>query len=332
MKKLFFITLLFTTARIAVCAQSKGLSEEGYIHWYKAKALMDNIKQESDYFLIIDEFRKVLETDPTYADAYSNMGILWTSMGDFGGGIPCFDSAKVCYDKYLVLRPAERSTTIKILAQLEVKKENFIRNIGFNMILIEGGMVKKDKNIVNIDAFYTQGYLFTLADFKRLITPMAIAVATSLNHDVFFLHSNQKSFTEDNNIPYLSNFYTSEKIVKILSCITGKNYFIPTKSHLDLMVKSKKLGWGGIYFFTSSANAPIREWINDLKITSKKTFCYTHGLKKSGYVLAASDAAIIFDVLQSNPNLTPDMMGYFLATSRVSCPISFRVALPASEK
>jgi hypothetical protein len=44
------------------------------------------------------------------------------------------------------------------------------------LYLVEGDAVKNRKDVINIGAFYVQKNMFTLADYKRLITPMAIAV------------------------------------------------------------------------------------------------------------------------------------------------------------
>ena len=246
MKKLFFTFYLFATVSFALFAQSEKLSEEGSQHWYKAKAFMDNIKQESDYFLILDEFRKVTVTDPAYAATYSNMGILWTSMGDLGGGIPCYDSAKVCYDKYLALRPDEKNTVLKSTLTLEAKREIFMKNIGLdNMIFIESGTPRKIsvgdgsiticKNAAYVDAFYIKRDLFSIADYKNLITPMAIAVASSLKGKTFNIPYQQSAAGND-NAPYILHSNTAEQIIELLNCITGKNFFILTRNHYKMML------------------------------------------------------------------------------------------------
>jgi len=77
MKKLFFILLLFVAVHSALYAQEavKGLSEEGYKNWIKAKVRMESIKQERDYYLVLNDFLEVLKTDSLFADTYFNLGI-----------------------------------------------------------------------------------------------------------------------------------------------------------------------------------------------------------------------------------------------------------------
>jgi tetratricopeptide (TPR) repeat protein len=222
----------------------KGLSEEGYKHWIKAVALMENMKEASDYFLVIDEFGKVLETDPTYADAYYNKGVLYTKMGELGGGIPMFDSAKTYYDKYLVLRPLEKNAMLKELVSLETKRESFMRNILDNMSLIEGSAPRKIsgvnlfKNCVYVDSFYIKRNLFSVADYKNLITPMAIAVASLIKGKTFDIPY-QQSYTGNDNTLYILSAITAEQIIEVLNCVSCKNFFILTGNHYEMMTYSK---------------------------------------------------------------------------------------------
>ena len=305
MKKVIFIAFLFVTLQSALYAQ-KGLSEEGYKHWQKAIALMGEIKQESDYFLVCDEFGKVIETDATYADTYYNLAVLHTKMGDLGGGIPMFVAAKIYYDKYLALQPSEKNAILTELAQLEVKRESFIRNLKLDMVLIEGGEFKEKKNTVIIEQFYAQKNRFTIADYKRIITPMAIATVYSLRGKIFNIPFQQSS-TGDDNIPYVLSYNTAKQIIEILNCITGKNYFLSTHNHLDLMEKDKRINFNRAYIDNGSYlnNSPyVIEWTNDCK----KKDCYADGIWSIG--------------------------GYKnLDFSRNSIAVaSFRLVLPASEK
>ena len=128
MKKLIFISFLVVTLQSALYAQTQGLSEEGYKHWVKAVARMENIKQENDYFLVIDEFNKVLETDPNYADTYYNLGKIYTKIGELKNELSHFEKAKECYEKYVVLKPSEKMLIIKELALLELKVEEWNSN------------------------------------------------------------------------------------------------------------------------------------------------------------------------------------------------------------
>ena len=245
MKKLILISLLTVTMQNALQAQ-QGLSEEGYKHWVKAITLMENIQSESDYLVVREEFIKVTETDPNYADTYYNLGSLCAKMGELGGGIPMFDAAKTYYDKYLELRPSERAEIIKEQVKLEVKRESFINNIGLKMVLIKGGEVKEKKNIIKIEPFYAQIDRFTIADLNRLITPMALAVATYHTKTTFNIPM-QQSPTGDDNYSYFVSISTAEQIVKVLNFVTGRDYFIPAKHQFKLMKKNPSIPFRNSY-------------------------------------------------------------------------------------
>lgn len=132
MKKLFFLSFLFVTIHATLYSQIQDLSDEGYKHWCKAMALMEDIKENDDYFLIINEFLKVTETDSTYADVYYNMGGIYIKIGELGGGILYYNNAQKCYEKCLTLTPSDKRSVIKELARLEVKMERFVtENIKF---------------------------------------------------------------------------------------------------------------------------------------------------------------------------------------------------------
>jgi len=135
MKKLFFIFILFLTVQTVVNAQSKGLSEEGYKHWIKAITRMEDIQKESDYELIIKEFKEVVKTDPDFPDVYFNMGVIYAKMGELGGGMPFFENAKASFEKYKELKPSEKAEVLKELARLEVKMEDYNINQANNLEL-----------------------------------------------------------------------------------------------------------------------------------------------------------------------------------------------------
>ena len=168
MKRLFFISFLLVTIPVTLCAQEQDLSDEGYKHWCKAIALMEDIKEDGDYFLIINELLKVTETDSMYADVYFSMGIIYTKTGELGGGIPHFNQAQKCYEKYITLMPSEKRAAIKELARLEVKMERFIMA---NIKIACGIQIQKtdfyDKKIVLGKAECPEGWrLPTRAELK----------------------------------------------------------------------------------------------------------------------------------------------------------------------
>ena len=261
MKKLILISFLTVTMQCALQAQ-QGLSDEGYKHWIKAITLMENIQEEVDYLDVVVEFGNVLKTDSTYAEVYYNLGALYTKIGELGGGIPMFDAAKGCYDKYLELRPSDRAEIIKEQAKLEVKREIFIKKVRIDMVLIEGGEIKDGKNIIKVEPFYVQRYMFSFADWKRLITPMANIISKELCES-YITRTDWTSPTENDDRPVWGlSFNTVVAIVKIINCITGRNYFIPTKNHFELMKKNTNLRFGGRYLDENAQYSYVREWVD----------------------------------------------------------------------
>ena len=133
MKKVIVIAFLFVTLQSALYAQQTKLSEEGYKNWIKAQDRMKNIKQESDYTLLLNIFLKVIETDSLYAPAYFNMGIVYTKIGEFSKdnqeSLNNYNKAKECYEKHLVLNPSEKTKTIQALAKLEIKIDDLMVEI-----------------------------------------------------------------------------------------------------------------------------------------------------------------------------------------------------------
>ena len=156
MKKLIFISLSFIVLQTFSYAQ-KNLSEDGYKHWIKAVALMGNIKEATDYFLVVDEFSKVLKTDPTYADVFYNKGVLYAKMGELGGGIPMFDNAKVSvivnqnFIRDITPNPTNAYITVSFQLDRSVRTAQLqiVNNFGVvqNAISINPGQQSQDVNV-----------------------------------------------------------------------------------------------------------------------------------------------------------------------------------------
>ena len=284
MKKLIFISFLFVTIQTTLYAQSKGLSEEGYKHWVRAVSMMKDAQKDIDYLKTAFEFINVLKYDSTYADVYYNLGILYTKLGDFGGGVRPYDIAKRYYNKYLELRPSEKNALAKELIQLDLKKEKFLENIGLNMIPIEKGIYLEKGKPIEVDAFYIQNHVFTVADFKRLITPIAVSMASVRTGKNFSIPI-QESPTGNDNVPYISSYITAEQIVEVLNYVTGKHFFIPKQAHWERIAfilsngkykpSEKQLNSLGIYVggVYPTANRPsIYEWVNLSKGEKKLAF------------------------------------------------------------
>ena len=234
MKKSIFISFLLVTMQFTIYAQTQeqDLSDEGYKHWIKGVVLMEEFQQKGDYILIINEFLKVIETDSTYADVYYNMGVVYTKMGELGGGIPYFDKAQKCYEKYLVLMPSEKNTIFKELAQLEAGIKKTMEYIK-DMVFVKGGTFtmgctseqgtdcgedEKPAHKVKISDFYIGKYPVTQAQWKAV---MGSSSKELWNTDCDDCPADGVSWND------------IQKFIKQLNAQTGQNYRLPTEAEWE---------------------------------------------------------------------------------------------------
>jgi len=269
MKKLFLIPLLFIAIPFTLYAQTLGLSDEGYKHWIKGLALIEDIKEERDYVSALHEFYAVKSTDSTFADVYFNIAKILTKIGELGGGAAGFDLAKKYYDQYFALRPSEKAIIIKELALIEVKEKRFLDNIELNMVLIKGGTFKEGKNVIKIDPFYVQKEMFTGTEAKKVLTYMAVEATYTTDESVKNI-----AFEANPNFSgkyFLLSFDDATYLVKALNAISGKNYFLLTKHHIALMKKNKAIKFGGKQY-DRQYNV---EWITDYN-NKKMGYLYCH--------------------------------------------------------
>jgi formylglycine-generating enzyme required for sulfatase activity len=234
MKKLFIISFLFVTTQFTLYAQIQDLSEEGYKHWIKAIVLLEEFRQESDYALIINEYLKVIETDPTYADVYYSMGKTYTKMGEIGGGLLCFNKAQKYYEKYLVLMPFERNTILNELTQLEAEIKKNMEYVK-DMVFVKSGTFtmgctnEQDKDCdndekpahkVTISDFYIGKYPVTQAQWE--------AVMGSYSYPKGSWNTGCDDCPADN-----VNWNDIQEFIRKLNAQTGQNYRLPTEAEWE---------------------------------------------------------------------------------------------------
>ncbi len=203
---------------------AQDLSQAGYKNWVTAVALMEEAKTATDYFEIIDLFGSVTQSDPAFADAYYNLGILMTRLAGMGGGLPAFECAERYYNRYLSLRPADRVELTKAFVQIDIRRKSFLKDFGPKMKLIEKGTYN-DKAPVTVEGFWIQSTVFSLADYKETI-PVANEIHRRLAGSAFDIPAQESPDGKD-NVPYIANYPTAENVVALMNYITGRHYFIP---------------------------------------------------------------------------------------------------------
>ena len=113
------------TAQITAPIYAHGkaeLSSEGMKHRAAAKELVDIAKNTDDLFPAIAEYKLVIDSDPSYSDAYYNLAKLYTMLGKEKSK-NYYDDAKTYYVQYKRLVPEEIAEIDAEIYALEVLKK-----------------------------------------------------------------------------------------------------------------------------------------------------------------------------------------------------------------
>ncbi len=88
-------------------SQAQQLSKSGAAHLRAAETLLEMASSINDKLLVAEEYEKVTQSDPSYADVYLKLGKLYAALTPELGK-EYYDKAKQNYQTYLRLRPAEK--------------------------------------------------------------------------------------------------------------------------------------------------------------------------------------------------------------------------------
>ena len=129
MRRIVFFILSFLLVPLSSWAQKPlGLSEEGARSWKTAMDLLDMADSADDLMGPIKEFEKVTVSDPAFADAYFNLGKLYTRYGKKKG--PQFlDKAREYFLTYIRLRPDDKKAAEDELYLLNAVRESAINSL-----------------------------------------------------------------------------------------------------------------------------------------------------------------------------------------------------------
>ena len=83
-----------------------GLSDQGYGHWMAASKLAELATNVDDYVLIAKEYEEVIETDPSFIEAYMKLVQVYEKIV-LEKGEPYFSKAEAALNQYAVLNPGD---------------------------------------------------------------------------------------------------------------------------------------------------------------------------------------------------------------------------------
>lgn len=112
---LLFITILFASF---LTANAQSLSRSGAAHLKAAQTLKSMASTTDDNLQVAEEYEKIIETDPGYAEAYIEAARIYSTLVP-QLGMPAYDKAENLFRRYAELRPAEASDVDAELIVLE---------------------------------------------------------------------------------------------------------------------------------------------------------------------------------------------------------------------
>ncbi len=100
-----FFCLLFLVFGYSLSAQDlSSLSDQGYGHWVTATRLSETATDLDDYLLIANEYERIIESDPAFADTYLKLVQLYEKIG-MEKGLSFLERAEQVLDQYASIKP-----------------------------------------------------------------------------------------------------------------------------------------------------------------------------------------------------------------------------------
>ena len=134
MRKLLYLTGILLFA-VTTYAQDCNLNADAQRYWVRAKAALNDAKNENDYLIVCDEFKKALEYAPDCPDIYFNIGMCYDKSASTGLVKDIFGCKQAAeyLKKYLEIKPDaqnKREVRDKIY-ELEFKYDKLYNSFPF---------------------------------------------------------------------------------------------------------------------------------------------------------------------------------------------------------
>lgn len=100
------------------------LSDDGRRYKRAAEELLNKAKNADELLLVIREYEKLTQSDPYYADAFFNLGKLYTSLAKMKGN-PYFDKAIENFRVFEKLLPEEKKLATDEIYAVQTLKKNY---------------------------------------------------------------------------------------------------------------------------------------------------------------------------------------------------------------
>lgn len=100
------------------------LSSNGRKYKLAAESLLDNAKTVENILAVIKEYENLAQYEPYYADAFFNLGKLYTSLAQIKGN-PYFDTAIAHFNKFARLVPEEKHLADEEIYLVQTLKKNY---------------------------------------------------------------------------------------------------------------------------------------------------------------------------------------------------------------
>ena len=123
MKRIVIYIVALYCLSFSLTSRAQDLSAEGKGHFIAAQRLFEIATSVDDYKLIAEEFESVAKSDPSFANTYINLCVVYSRIGA-GQGEPYFSKAEAALETYKKLAPEDTAgyTEEKIALQAMRRK------------------------------------------------------------------------------------------------------------------------------------------------------------------------------------------------------------------